>query len=69
MKRVLTIEGMTCEHCVNRVKNALENVAGVKSVKVRLKKNTATLKLKKPIDNETLRAVVEDAGYDVVAID
>ena len=38
-KRV-QIEGMTCEHCKNRVENALNRLEGV-SAKVNLKKKTA----------------------------
>lgn len=38
MKRILTIEGMSCKHCVDRVTNGLKDIEGVKSVKVGLKK-------------------------------
>ena len=45
-KRV-QIEGMTCEHCKNRVENALNRLEGV-SAKVNLKKKTADLSLAFP---------------------
>lgn len=44
-KRV-QIEGMTCEHCKNRVENALNRLEGV-SAKVNLKKKTAVVLWKK----------------------
>lgn len=68
MKKILTIEGMTCEHCANRVTNALEEIDGVKSVKVKLRKNTATVKLNKEVDDNILKAAVKDAGYSVTDI-
>ena len=37
-KTHLKIEGMTCQHCVSHVTEALEGVAGVASAKVNLKK-------------------------------
>ena len=42
-KRV-QIEGMTCEHCKNRVENALNRLEGV-SAKVNLKKKTAVVSM------------------------
>lgn len=68
MKKILSIEGMTCEHCANRVTNALEEIDGVKSVKVKLRKNTATVKLNKEVDDNILKAAVKDAGYSVTDI-
>ena len=38
MKMQLIIGGMSCEHCVRAVTQAIEKVDGVKSVKVNLKK-------------------------------
>ncbi len=68
MKRILTIEGMSCKHCVDRVTNGLKDIEGVKSVKVGLKKGTATVKLNEEIDDNILKNAVEDMGYKVVDI-
>jgi copper chaperone len=43
-KTHLKIEGMTCQHCVSHVTEALEGVAGVASAKVNLKKGEAVVK-------------------------
>jgi copper chaperone CopZ len=37
-KTILTIKGMSCAHCVNKVESALEGLNGVESAKVNLKK-------------------------------
>ncbi len=63
MKKVLNVEGMSCEHCVAAVTNALEAVEGVKSAKVVLKKKTATVKLENNVSDDTLIKAVEDAGF------
>ena len=44
MKETLKIEGMTCDHCVMHVTNALEAIDGVEKAKVSLKKNEALVK-------------------------
>ncbi|WFR76699.2 cation transporter [Lactococcus lactis] len=42
MKETLKIEGMTCDHCVMHVTNALEAIEGVEKAKVSLKKKGST---------------------------
>ena len=39
MEKLLKIEGMSCNHCVNHVKEALEGLDGVKEASVSLEKN------------------------------
>mgnify|MGYP001324432936 CR=1 FL=1 len=68
MKKILTIDGMTCDHCANRVTNALEEIDGVKSVKVKLRKKIATVKLSGDVDDNILKTTVEDAGYSVTDV-
>ena len=44
MKKTISIEGMSCNHCVAHVKEALEGLEGVTSVKVNLDKKCASIK-------------------------
>lgn len=69
MKKIISIEGMACEHCVSAVKNALENTQGVKSAKVDLKKKTAVVKLSDSVSDDLLTQAVSDAGFTVTAIE
>jgi len=62
----LSIEGMSCGHCVKRVTNALNEVSGVKSASVDLASKSAVVEGE--ADEAALKAAVEDAGYDVVRI-
>jgi copper chaperone CopZ len=66
MKKTLGIEGMSCEHCVAHVKEALEGVPGVKKVKVSLKDKNAIIELGEEICDDILKSAVTEAGYEVV---
>jgi copper ion binding protein len=66
MKTTLNIEGMSCEHCVKHVKEALEGVAGVKSAKVSLKDKSAGVEHGDQVTLESLKAAVTEAGYEAV---
>ncbi len=58
----LNVTGMTCGHCQNAVKSALEEVAGVQGAQVDLDKGTATVE--GAADVEALLAAVREAGYE-----
>jgi copper ion binding protein len=65
MKTTLKIEGMSCEHCVHHVTEALKGVAGVSSAKVDLKKKSAEVEHADAVTQAALKAAVEEAGYEV----
>ena len=67
MKKILSIEGMSCDHCVHHVKNALAEVSGVESVEVDLATKRAVV-TGGALDDAALKASVAEAGYEVVAI-
>lgn len=68
MKKVLSIEGMSCNHCVKAVEKALGKITGVSSVEVDLDAKTATVTLADKVSDEALKEVVTEAGYEVMAI-
>ena len=68
MEKTLKIEGMSCMHCVNRVKTALESIEGVSSAKVSLDDNEAVVSLTLEVDDKTLKDAVSDQGYSVISI-
>ncbi|HBK67759.1 MAG TPA: heavy metal transport/detoxification protein [Firmicutes bacterium] len=69
MKKKILIEGMTCQHCVKHVEEALKELAGVQSVTVDLPGKVATLKLSQEVADEKLKAIIEDLGYEVTIIE
>jgi copper chaperone len=58
----LNVTGMTCGHCQNAVKNALEEVTGVETAQVDLENGTATVA--GAADVNALLAAVQEAGYE-----
>ncbi|MBR5721065.1 MAG: HAD-IC family P-type ATPase, partial [Clostridia bacterium] len=69
MKKTVYIEGMMCQHCVAHVKKALDAVDGVKNADVDLEGKKAVLTLEKDVDDKTLAAAVDAAGYKAVKIE
>jgi copper chaperone len=67
MKKKILIEGMSCEHCVGHVKEALEGLDQVTSVEVSLENNCAIVETTN--SDEELKVAIEEEGYDVVKIE
>ena len=65
-KMVIKIEGMKCEHCANSVKNALEKIDNVKSVKVNLESNEAVISYNKNIDINIVKEKINELGYNFI---
>ncbi len=68
MKKILTVEGMHCEHCKASVEKALSAVAGVSSTKVDLGKKTATVSLSGDVSDAVLNEAVAATGFQVTGI-
>lgn len=68
MKKVLSIEGMTCNNCKKHVTEALLEVAGVKSATVDLAKKNAVVESDAPVSDNALKSAVSAAGYTVTGI-
>jgi copper chaperone len=60
-----TVTGMTCEHCVNAVTGELTSLDGVDDVKVDLGTGVVTVTSDKPLDDDAVRAAVDEAGYEL----
>ena len=67
-QRTLTIQGMMCEHCENRVQKALEAIPGVAAARASHTAGTAVVSLTEDVDNALMKAAVEEAGYKVKSI-
>lgn len=65
MKKILTVEGMMCNHCKMHVENALKGVDGVEDVQVNLEQKSAEVTLTKDVADDVLSAAVKEAGYEV----
>jgi copper chaperone len=66
-KTTLNVDGMSCEHCVKAIKNAVGALAGVNDVAVDLGAKTVTVEYdsaQSSLDN--IKFEIEDQGYDIV---
>lgn len=68
MKKIISIEGMSCGHCTSAVEKALRTVSGVNNVSVELVQKQAVVESQVDIPNEQLEKVITDAGYQVIDI-
>jgi copper chaperone len=63
----LTIEGMSCGHCVMHVKNALNEVDGLKVEDVQIGKASVWFDDEK-LKIESIAAKINEAGYKLISI-
>lgn len=63
----IKIDGMSCQHCVKTVTDAMVDLDGVSQVKVNLKKGEAKIKFEKGrLDLEQLKTAIVTAGFEFV---
>ena len=60
-----TVTGMTCGHCVSAVTEEVTQVPGVTSVDVDLATGRLTVTSDGPVDDDAVRAAVDEAGYEL----
>ncbi len=61
----ITVDGMTCGHCVAAVETEVGKVDGVTDVSVDLATGQVTVVAEETPDPGLLQAAVEEAGYEV----
>lgn len=59
------VKGMSCQHCVKSVTQALESIDGITNVKVDLLSGLAQYETTKPVDKTTVRKAISDVGFQV----
>lgn len=69
MTKVMSIEGMMCNHCKMHVEKALASLEGVSSVAVDLEGKQASVEVSSNVEDSVLIKAVEDAGYKVTSIE
>jgi copper chaperone len=65
-QKTLKVEGMSCEHCVKAVSNALGGITGVTDIAVSLKDKTASFNYDPVLASlEVIKAAITEEGYEV----
>lgn len=65
----LKVDGMVCNGCENRVKNALENIDGVENVIANHERGMVTVTSKEEIDASIIMKKIKDLGYEIIKED
>ncbi|MER7416657.1 cation transporter [Micromonospora peucetia] len=60
------VQGMTCGHCANSVSSEVGAIPGVSDVQVDVAAGRVTVTSEGPLETDTVRAAVDEAGYDLV---
>jgi copper chaperone len=62
----LTVEGMSCDHCVRAVEGSVGELKGVSSVKVNLKDGTVDVEFnQQEVSLDKIKETIDDQGYDI----
>lgn len=65
----IKVNGMVCEGCENRVKNALSTIDGVQSVEASHETGIVTVKSNEKVDKSAIEEKIDDIGFEVVKED
>lgn len=69
MKKQFAINGMSCNHCVAKVEQAINQLDGIAKVKINLKKNNGTVKFDETqVSADQIALAVTEAGYETEVI-
>ncbi|MBT2367128.1 heavy-metal-associated domain-containing protein [Streptomyces sp. ISL-10] len=63
---VYQVSGMTCGHCEGAVSSEISEIAGVTSVQAVAATGSVTVVSDAPLDEDDVRAAVDEAGYELV---
>lgn len=63
---VYKVSGMTCGHCEGAVSQEISALDGVTTVTAVAKTGEVTVASAAPLDEEAVRAAVDEAGYELV---
>lgn len=65
-KVTLTVQGMSCGHCVKSVEGSVGKLSGVSEVKVHLENGTVDVEFdSNQVTLDTIKETIDDQGYDV----
>ena len=64
----ISVKGMMCAHCEAHVKKALEAIDGIDSATPSHEENQVVIVTSKEVDENLIKAAIEDAGYEYAGI-
>ncbi len=64
----ISVKGMMCGHCEAHVKKALEAIDGIETAVASHEENLVTITSTKAVDENAIKAAVEEAGYEYAGV-
>ncbi len=64
---VYRVPDVSCAHCIAAITGELGKIDGVETIDVNLETKLVTVKSADEVSDATLRAGIDDAGYDIEA--
>ena len=65
---IVYVDGMTCNHCANRVKEVFGELPGVKGVEVDLKEKKVSIDTAQNLKEEEVSRILEEQGYTLISM-
>lgn len=65
MTEILHIEGMNCNHCVEKIKKFVNEVKGVENINISLENKTLKVSFNPPCTLEKIKEAVLDSGFEI----
>ncbi|MFZ3590088.1 copper chaperone CopZ [Bacillus sp. DJP31] len=65
-KVTLTVDGMSCGHCVNAIEGSVGKLSGVNEVKVNLENGTVDVQFNSTeVTLDQIKETIDEQGYDL----
>lgn len=64
---IYAVPGVSCEHCVKAITTEVTRLDGVRTVDVDLIAKKVTIVANDTVSDQSLRAAIEEAGFDIAA--
>ncbi len=61
--KTVAVKGMSCQHCVSSVSEALSNIDGLKNVSVNLELGQATYEEDSSVADDVIKKAISEAGF------
>ncbi len=68
IKTIIKVEGMSCNHCANKLITSLEELEEVSKVKVDLKSKEVTILSKEALDLERVKEKINALDYKYMGV-
>jgi copper chaperone len=65
MNTIVTVSGMTCDHCINAVTEELMKLSEVTDVKIQLDSGTVDIESESELNPALIESAIQEAGYEV----